>query len=55
MAKLENENAELRKSLDAVVSARTDEKQMNGTVIKYSMFAAEPEYTKTISNVVSRF
>ena len=40
MDKLENENVELRKSLDAAVGAWIDDKQVNGKLNKY-MFAVE--------------
>ena len=43
MDKLENENAELRMSLDAAVGAWTDDKQMTGTLNKQNMFAIEPK------------
>ena len=43
MNKLENENAELRKSLDEAVGAWTDDKQMTGTLNKKNMFAIEPK------------
>ena len=43
MDNLENQNVELRKSLNVAIGAWTDDKLMNGTLNKYNIFSVEPK------------